>query len=173
MSERPNGTRLVALAEELGLPAPTLASDRPMWAKHAWVLALENDEAHKAELAAAIAKSLDEGSHRKFIHEVALDLRCANVVSRVYSAEFVRICEYAERDWPIDAIVANAEVISSNVCYFALSPLGCSPVEFTDRAGHVRIGPDPKKIEPRHVDAPTLWVLSQISPDLMPSGPPT
>ena len=108
MSERPNGTRLVALAEELGLPAPTLASDRPMWAKHAWVLALENDEAHKAELAAAIAKSLDEGSHRKFIHEVALDLRCANVVSRVYSAEFVRICEYAERDWPIpDDVVAD------------------------------------------------------------------
>jgi hypothetical protein len=71
------------------------------------------------------------------------------------------------------AIVANAEVISSNVCYFAISPLGCSPVEFTDRDGHVRIGPDPKKIEPRHVDAPTLWVLSQISPDLMPSGPTT
>ncbi len=69
------------------------------------------------------------------------------------------------------AIVANAEVISSNVCYFAVSPLGCSPVEFTDREGHVRIGPDPKKIEPRHVDAPTLWVLSQIAPDIVPSEP--
>ena len=71
------------------------------------------------------------------------------------------------------AIVANAEVISSNVCYFAVSPLGCSPVEFTDREGHVRIGPDPKKIQPRYVDAPTLWVLSQISPDIVPSEPKT
>lgn len=69
------------------------------------------------------------------------------------------------------AIVANAEVISSNVCYFAVSPLGCSPVEFTDREGHVRIGPDPKKIQPRYVDAPTLWVLSQISPDIVSSEP--
>ncbi|WP_294224358.1 hypothetical protein [Prosthecobacter sp.] len=71
------------------------------------------------------------------------------------------------------AIVANAEVISSNVCYFAVSPLGCSPVEFKDGEGHVRIGPDPKKIDPRHVDAPTLWVLSQISPDIVPCEPTT
>lgn len=71
------------------------------------------------------------------------------------------------------AIVANAEVISSNVCYFAVSPLGCSPVEFEDAEGHVRIGPDPKLIQPRHVDEPTLWVLSQISPDLVPSEPNT
>jgi len=67
------------------------------------------------------------------------------------------------------AIVANAEAISSNVCYFGISPLGCSPVEFTDREGHVRIGPDPKQISPQHVDDPTLWVLAQVAPDLFPS----
>jgi len=71
------------------------------------------------------------------------------------------------------AIVANAEVISTNVCYFAISPLGCSPVEFKDREGHLRIGPDPQKIEPRFVDAPTLWVLSQIAPDIIPGEPNT
>jgi hypothetical protein len=69
------------------------------------------------------------------------------------------------------AIVANAEAISSNVCYFGISPLGCSPVEFTDREGHVRIGPDPRQIDPRQVDHPTLWVLSQVAPDLFPSDP--
>lgn len=69
------------------------------------------------------------------------------------------------------AIVANAEAISSNVCYFAISPLGCSPVEFQDREGHLRIGPDPRQISPRYVEEPTLWVLSQTSPDVIPSEP--
>lgn len=68
-------------------------------------------------------------------------------------------------------ILANAEAISSNVCYFAISPLGCSPVEFTDRDGYTRIGPDPQHIKPRHVDVPTLWVLSQVAPGMIPSEP--
>lgn len=67
------------------------------------------------------------------------------------------------------SIVANAEAISSNVSYFAISPLGCSPVEFIDREGTPRIGPDPKQLKPRHVEAPTLWVLSQATPDMIPS----
>ena len=72
----------------------------------------------------------------------------------------VRICP---------SIVANAEAISSNVCYFAVSPLGSSPVEFLDREGTPRIGPDPKQLNPRHVEAPTLWVLSQATPEMIPS----
>lgn len=67
------------------------------------------------------------------------------------------------------AIVANAEAISSNVAYFAISPLGSSPVEFTDREGHTRIGPDPKHLRPQYVEAPTIWVLSQIAPDIIPT----
>lgn len=69
------------------------------------------------------------------------------------------------------AIVANAEAISSNVRYFALSPLGSSPVEFTDHHGEVRLGPDPQHINPRHVEAPSLWVLSQTASDMIPSTP--
>ena len=69
------------------------------------------------------------------------------------------------------AIVANAEAISSNVAYFAISPLGCSPVQFTDHEGHVRIGPDPQQMKPRHVEVPTLWVLSQIAPEVVPGKP--
>lgn len=72
----------------------------------------------------------------------------------------VRICP---------SIVANAEAISSNVCYFAVSPLGSSPVEFLDRDGTPRIGPDPKQLNPQHVEAPTLWVLSQATPEMIPS----
>lgn len=66
-------------------------------------------------------------------------------------------------------IVSNAESISSKVRYFAISPLGSSPVTFMDRDGVEKIGPDPKKIKPRYVEDPTLWVLSQIAPDFVPS----
>lgn len=66
-------------------------------------------------------------------------------------------------------IVSNAEAISSNVAYFAISPLGCSPVTFTDSSGQERIGPDPKLIKPRYVEDPTLWVLTQIAPNFVPS----
>ena len=67
------------------------------------------------------------------------------------------------------AIVANAEAISSNVMYFAVSPLGCSPVVFTDASGGRKLGPDPGRIAPIAVDVPTLWVLSQIAPEMIPA----
>lgn len=68
-------------------------------------------------------------------------------------------------------IVANAEVISSNVQYFAASPLGNPPVQFHDSEGHLRIGPDPNNLVPRMVEDATLWVMSQISPAMFPSNP--
>jgi hypothetical protein len=67
------------------------------------------------------------------------------------------------------AIVSNAESISSEVMYFAASPLGCSPVEFTDSRGVKLIGPNPKNLNPMFVEVPTLWVLSRIEPALIPS----
>lgn len=67
-------------------------------------------------------------------------------------------------------ICTTAEIISDNVRYFAVSQLGSSPVTFEDPAYKVtRIGPDPAKIAPRHMCIPTLWVLSQIAPDYIPS----
>ena len=67
------------------------------------------------------------------------------------------------------AIVANAEAVSSDVRYFAASPLGCSPVEFTDARGVKMIGPDPQRLNPQHVEIPTLWVLSRVAPGMVPS----
>jgi hypothetical protein len=69
----------------------------------------------------------------------------------------------------VPAIVANAEAISSDVMYFALSPLGVSPIEFTDSDGSRKIGPDPRKLNPQFVEVPTLWVLSKLMPGLVPS----
>ncbi|MEI7910931.1 MAG: hypothetical protein WCK77_14945 [Verrucomicrobiota bacterium] len=66
------------------------------------------------------------------------------------------------------AIVANAEAISSNVRYFAASPLGHSPVRFQDGDAE-RIGPDPAKLRPKMVEDATLWVLTKIAPSMFPS----
>ena len=70
------------------------------------------------------------------------------------------------------AIVANAEAISSEVMYFAASPLGCSPVEFMDARGNRMIGPDPKLLNPQYVEIPTLWVLSRVAPGIVPAAEP-
>lgn len=67
------------------------------------------------------------------------------------------------------SIVANAEAISSDVMFFAASPLGHPPVQFEDSEGHMRIGPDPAKLNPQRVEDPTLWVLSKIAPSMFPS----
>ena len=67
------------------------------------------------------------------------------------------------------SIVANAEAISSDVMFFAASPLGHAPVQFEDREGQLRIGPDPEKLNPQRVEDATLWVLSKIAPTMFPS----
>lgn len=67
------------------------------------------------------------------------------------------------------SIVANAEAISSNVLYFAASPLGHAPLRFEDAEGHFRIGPDPAKLDPQRVEDASLWVLSQLAPAMFPS----
>ena len=67
------------------------------------------------------------------------------------------------------SIVANAEAISSDVMYFASSPLGHPPVYFEDSTGQQRIGPDPVRLNPQRVEDATLWVLSKIAPTMFPS----
>ena len=69
------------------------------------------------------------------------------------------------------SIVANAESISNNVMYFPVSAFGCSPELLgTDpETGHPILSPDPKKLSPILVEIPTLWVLSQMNNNLIPS----
>ena len=98
---------------------------------------------------------------RSPILEGRLDIGIVRANSKVVRALLLDLCP---------AIVANAETISSDVMYFAASPLGCSPVEFTDARGVKMIGPDPQKLNPRHAEIPTLWVLSKVAPGMVPSG---
>ena len=88
-----------------------------------------------------------------------LDLRAVQRNSKRVRELLLGICP---------AIVANAEAVSSDVMYFAASPLGCSPVEFTDARGVKLIGPDPQRLNPQHVEIPTVWVLSRVAPGIVP-----
>lgn len=83
------------------------------------------------------------------------------------AANSARLREFLLETSP--AIVANAEAISSEVRYFAASPLGHAPVEFADARGHLRIGPDPGLLDPQRVEDPVLWVLSKVAPVMFPS----
>lgn len=67
-------------------------------------------------------------------------------------------------------ICSNAEAISSNVKYFAVSPLGSSPVEVVDKqSGDTFIAPDPRHLNPQRVCDPTLWALHCLDPQLFPT----
>ena len=39
---------------------------------------------------------------------------------------------------------------------------------FIDSTGEEQIAPDPQAIDPKLIEIPTIWALSQIAPDLVP-----
>lgn len=60
-------------------------------------------------------------------------------------------------------IVANAESLSENVCYFPVSAFGHTPLR-TSQGG---IAPDPTRLSPVLLEVPTVWALHQIAPDMV------
>jgi hypothetical protein len=76
----------------------------------------------------------------------------------------------------VPPVVANAEIISSDVMYFPASSFGCSPEIVRDAEGNPKfengrpvLGPDPSKISPILVDVPLLWLLSRVEPGIVPT----
>lgn len=70
-------------------------------------------------------------------------------------------------------IVGAAEEVSSNVRYFPASSFGSPAVvleNIKDQNGNPMLGPDPGRLSPYLVEAPFLWLLSQIEPVLVPSS---
>lgn len=92
----------------------------------------------------------------------ALDMNIAHEVSSLIREKLLEITP---------AIVANAESISKNVMYFPVSSFGCSPelLGIDPTSGHPVLSPDPTKINPILVEIPTLWILSQMSHQLIPT----
>jgi hypothetical protein len=66
------------------------------------------------------------------------------------------------------AIVANAESVSADVRYFAISSFGHAPV----KVGPGDYVPDPRRLQPFQVEVPIVWILSRIAADLVAVGSP-
>jgi hypothetical protein len=91
-----------------------------------------------------------------------LDLNIVRGISDLVRAKLLEITP---------SIVANAESISNNVMYFPVSSFGCSPelLGSDPATGHPILSPDPNKIAPILIEIPTLWILSQMNGNLVPS----
>lgn len=62
------------------------------------------------------------------------------------------------------AVLRNAEALASNIVFFPVSTFGHNAVNTVNGKG---FAPDPRKIDPVLIEAPFLWILSQIRPDLI------
>jgi hypothetical protein len=66
-------------------------------------------------------------------------------------------------------LVAQAESLSSDVRYFAVSSLGHSPSPLEDGPNAGLLAPDPKKINPIGVAAPAYWLFNKAMPNVIPA----
>lgn len=62
-------------------------------------------------------------------------------------------------------IVGSAEAISDNVKYFPASAFGRPAIRVGDQCG-----PDPESLKPYLVEAPFLWLISQMEPSIIPTS---
>lgn len=68
-------------------------------------------------------------------------------------------------------VVSAAETISKKIKYFPASSFGMPAIEIDvikDDKGMADCGPQPSRMHPYLVEAPLLWLLSEIEPDLLP-----
>ena len=66
-------------------------------------------------------------------------------------------------------LVATAESLASEICYFAVTSFGHQPTVLTTGPNKGRIAPDPQRLAPAHVEEPVYWLLHRSSPELLPS----
>lgn len=86
-----------------------------------------------------------------------LDTAIVEENSEIVRALVYRLCP---------AVVANAEALSSNVLFFALSSFGHTPI----KVGPGEYVPDPARLQPAFIEVPLLWLLSQVCPGLFADG---
>ena len=65
-------------------------------------------------------------------------------------------------------VVANAEALTDNIQFFAASSFGHTPLKI----GPGEYAPDPTRLKPLAVEAPVLWMLSQLCPQLLGDSAP-
>lgn len=127
------------------------------------VLGLPASERIRTPLAFIVGKS-DAWSHllpeplEPCVSEGRLDLGAIDRNSRRVRALLAETCP---------GLVASAESLASDLCFFAASSFGHSPVVIADGPNQGRIAPDPKRLAPYMVEAPIYWLLNRACPDLL------
>ena len=89
-----------------------------------------------------------------------LNLKCVNHNSQKVRALMLEHCP---------DIVGCADAISDQVLFFPVSTFGSHAVQITTTTT-VGVGPDPEKLKPKFIEIPTLWALSQLMPEAIPSA---
>lgn len=83
-----------------------------------------------------------------YLNDNRLDNKAVKHNSKLVRDLLLRVCPEA---------VANAESLSKEIKYFAVSSFGHTPKKTESGS----IAPDPKKLAPRNVEAPVLWLLQK------------
>jgi len=131
------------------------------------LLALEPGRKIDVPLAVLIGKC-DVWKHLVKWDEFKNPLQDGRVDHAIIDANSARLREFVTRVDP--AIVAHAEGLARLVRYFPVSAFGHSPARIESGPSAGLLAPDPKRIEPIHLEIPTLWALSRLMPQLVPPG---
>lgn len=127
------------------------------------VLGLPASERIRTPLAFIVGKS-DAWAHllpeplEPCVSAQGLDLGAIDRNSRRVRAVLAETCP---------GLVACAESLAADLRFFAVTSFGHSPVVIADGPNRGRIAPDPRRLEPRHVEAPIYWLIHRACPELL------
>ena len=129
------------------------------------VLGLAQDERIKTPLAFVVGKcdtwaSLLSSPLEAVIKDGGLDLAAVRRNSDRVREVLVALCP---------GLVASAESLAEQICYFAATSFGHTPVMIAAGLNKGRIAPDPQRLAPAHVEEPLYWLMHLASPAMFPA----
>ena len=130
------------------------------------VLGLAQDERIKTPLAFVVGKSdtwekLLSSPLETVVKSGALDLAAVARNSARVREVLIALCP---------GLVASAESLAEQICYFAATSFGHTPVTIQAGVNKGRIAPDPQRLAPAHVEEPLYWLMHLASPAMFPSS---
>lgn len=130
------------------------------------VLGLSQDERIKTPLAFVVGKSdtwekLLSSPLEPVVKAGTLDLAAVARNSARVREVLVALCP---------GLVASAESLAEQICYFAATSFGHTPVMIQAGLNKGRIAPDPQRLAPAHVEEPLYWLMHLASPTMLPSA---
>jgi hypothetical protein len=130
------------------------------------VQGLAQDERIKTPLAFVVGKSdtwekLLSSPLETVVKSGALDLAAVARNSARVREVLIALCP---------GLVASAESLAEQICYFAATSFGHTPVTIQAGVNKGRIAPDPQRLAPAHVEEPLYWLMHLASPAMFPSS---